>query len=602
MGETENNKKIGYYDKILDFIFSNNPIKWLLLIVFLGFILRLIVAGNTAPVPDEMVHGTHAIGFISLNALSTMTQGPLWFFLTDISYRIFDVTLYSARFPAILFGTLTIILIYLISNLFFEKRIGLVSAFIFAISPFSIRWTSIYMDVSMMFFILFAVYFFIIAYKKDEISLLSAVFLGIASLIKIIAFVFALVFYFFILIMLYKNYHKDKNLFKKNLKRGFIFMLIMFFIFLPVFSYNYFLYKEKQLVDLPFAMYFNINPKFYQGAGLAHGQGFSPQYILESLKTVIMDYFIPFDPLLFVLGILGMILAFKYFKSDKTSFLFLVSLIIFPLFFIAISILLPTHYTSFLPLLAIFGGFCIIQISDFFKKFISNKNIIIWILIIFLVFSFYSLSANLTSKSAVDKMRNYAILNIDKDTLVIADSRIYRGIISWMFNDKHYIEASFFQQLMQYNDQLKGDYQNVRVIFIECAIDDCGWGTIGGQPEFNKSMEDFVSLFQNITNQKKIYGGGGEDTKIPYFKIYDFSLKLNPKVLSEVDKTHEFFFYPVRRYLNPEKSFDYYEVKGGLDSLINLIAHIILYCSILFSLISIIILFYELFFRNHLKL
>jgi len=95
--------------------------------------------------------------------------------------------------------------------------------------------------------------------------------------------------------------------------------------------------------------------------------------------------------------------------------------------------------------------FLVDMIEKIKKDEIKNKVYIGFILIV--IFSSLSmLWPYLTSSSARGGLRDYAIKNIDDNTLVIADARIYRGEIAWMFNDKHYIEASLFQSTI---DSLK---------------------------------------------------------------------------------------------------------------------------------------------------
>ncbi|MBU3913369.1 MAG: glycosyltransferase family 39 protein [Nanoarchaeota archaeon] len=597
MGE-EDKQKRGLVDKAIDFIFSDDSRKYLLVILLIGIVLRFFVARNMPPVADEMVHGTHAIGFINLNALSSMTQCPIWFFLTDLSYKIFNVTLFSARFLSFFYGGLTIILVFLISSLLFNKKIALISSFLLAVSAFQISWVAVYMDQAMMFFILFAAYFFIKEYQtKKQISILASLFLGIALLIKIIAGVFSIIFAFFMTLILYKNYKTDKVAFKKNLARVIISAVIIILLFLPVLSYNYFLYKEKGIVDLPFSMYFNINQTFYQGAGLAHETGFNLGSAPNSIKAVIIDYLLKNDPLILLLGICGIFLAFRLFKEKRFFLWFLISLIILPLVIIAVSILLPTHYTSFMPLFSIFGGISLARLSEFLGKGFRHKSILLILMLIILIFTFSVIWENLSSRSAVGKMREFTISSVDSNTLIVVDSRIYRGTIAWMFNDKHYVESSLLPAVIQASQDLPGNPSNIHTLFIECVPDDCGWGSIKDQPDFNKSTEDIISFFENISTKQDITGGGGRGYEIknaPYFTVYDTHLALNPAVLSQVDQTHEFFFYPVRRYLSPARAFDYYEVNSGFDSLLNLTAHASLYFSILFAIASVPLLFYKL--------
>jgi len=594
----DNKQKRGFVDRTIDFIFSNDTRKYLLILLLAGFILRFFTARNMPPVADEMVHGTHAIGFINLNALSSMTQGPVWFFLTDLAYKIFNVTLFSARFLSFFYGGLTIILVFLISSLLFNKKIALISSVLLTFSAFQISWVAVYMDQAMMFFILFAAYFFIKEYQtKKQISILTSVFLGIALLIKIIAGVFSIIFAFFMILILRKNYKTDKIAFKKNLGRVIISIGIIIMLFLPVLSYNYFLYKEKGIVDLPFSMYFNINKAFYQGAGLAHGTGFDLGNAPNSIKSVILDILLKNDPLIFLLGVFGFFLAFKLFKEQRFFIWFFVSLTIFSLVVIAVSILLSTHYTSFMPIFSIFGGLSLAKLSEFLGRKIGYKKILLILILIVLIFTFSSIWANLASRSAIGKMREFTISSVDSNTLVVADSRIYRGTTAWMFNDKHYIESSLLPAAIQASKELSGNPSNVHTIFIECIPDDCGWGTIKDQPDFNKSVEEMISFFENISTKQEIIGGGGRGYEIknaPYFAIYDTYLALNPAILSQVDQTHEFFFYPVRRYLSPTSAFDYYTVDSGFDSLLNFLAHASLYLSVLFATASVLLLFYRL--------
>ena len=66
--------KVNLLDKILNFIFSKNNTKYLLLLFIAGFILRSIIAINRAPNADEMVYATHAIDIIKSGLLQEMTK------------------------------------------------------------------------------------------------------------------------------------------------------------------------------------------------------------------------------------------------------------------------------------------------------------------------------------------------------------------------------------------------------------------------------------------------------------------------------------------------------------------------------------------------
>ena len=102
-------------DRSIDFIFSNDERRWLILIFILGVILRFFVANNVSFLGDEMVHGPHIIGFLHSGLISTFAHSPLWFYLGDMVFKIFEVTAFSTRFLSFFYGSLSILLVYLIT-------------------------------------------------------------------------------------------------------------------------------------------------------------------------------------------------------------------------------------------------------------------------------------------------------------------------------------------------------------------------------------------------------------------------------------------------------------------------------------------------------
>ncbi|MEK6898935.1 MAG: glycosyltransferase family 39 protein [Nanoarchaeota archaeon] len=598
MEESENKKPI---DRSIDFLFSNYYFILLIGIFLFGAILRFIVVTNVGLVADEPVHAMHAIGTVALNPLSTLSQSPLWFYITDIAYIIFGINWFSARFLSFFFGSLSIIAVFLLGSVMFNRKVGILAAFILAVSSYHIVWAAAYMDEGMMFFILLAMYLFVKEYKdKKTISLWSALFLGVALLVKIIAAVFIVIFGIFILGILYRDYKSDKKRFKSNLKRAFFFGLILFVCFLPPLVYNYFIYKNKGIVDLPFALYFGINREYYQGQGLAHETGFNPGYMWHSIKTMLFGAFWKFDPIMSFLALLGLFFLWKEYKKKKFEVGFCTIMFVFSALFICLSVELPNHYTNILPFLAILGALFLVNASSWLKKPLIGKQVIIGICLILLIFNIAHMWGSISSQSGYEKLRQHTIDSIDKGDLVIVDSRIYRGVTAWTFNDRHYIESSLLSELIAVSEQQPGERVKFPVTFVECVLDDCGWGNVYLNPSLNSSSEEMVSLFRNISHEKKsIYGGGssrgikGNEKKGELvFNVYSTELLLNPSVTAIAEQTHEFFFYPVRRNLRPEASFDYYEVNGLFDNLLNILAYIVLYILLALALATGIIIWY----------
>jgi 4-amino-4-deoxy-L-arabinose transferase-like glycosyltransferase len=113
----------------------------------------------------------------------------LYYWMVVSSYKIFDISLSSARLPSVLFGTLSVGLVFLMACRLFDRRVGLFSAFIlpsiylhFQIS----RWSTT--DMALSFFVLLALYFFVVLFqtnfKKINYIYLFYLSLGLGFMVK----------------------------------------------------------------------------------------------------------------------------------------------------------------------------------------------------------------------------------------------------------------------------------------------------------------------------------------------------------------------------------------------------------------------------------
>ena len=438
------------------------------------------------------------------------------------------------------------------------------------------------MDVAMMFFVLLSMYFFIKLLKTNHNKdlILFSVFLGIAILVKQIAITFIPAFAIFFI------YYKIKKKEKIDWKKIWMFILILFMVSLPVLTFNYLLYKDKGLVDLQFSRFLGIAKDTYAPIE-ATIQPFSLKTLLFSDNPGIFagfSFFWNFDKLILIFGILGLITTLL--RKKEFTFLWIL-LFLFPFVFLSGTSLLEYHFIFGIPILALFSAVLIEFLSEKVSKFKLKSNMIITIFVLVIVIFNFSLilSRNVFNKSEVTNMMSYSKNNFEENSLVIVDSRTYRGRIAWVFNDKHYLEASQFIELLNRINEFSGNNVEVKTYFIECVTDDCGWGTINSQPEFNKSMEDLTNFFKNNTNFiTTIHTKDGD----PYFNVYSGNLLLKDSVLTLVDSTHEWFYYPLKYY---KESFDDYEAKG-FNKFLDTLAHFVLYAEVLIALLSIILTFY----------
>ena len=90
----------------------------------------------------------------------------LYYWMVVSSFKIFGVSLASARIPSAIFGTLSIGLIFLLGRKLFDSRVGLFSSFILPTTylHFQIsRWSTT--DMALSFFILLSLYLFVLLHK-----------------------------------------------------------------------------------------------------------------------------------------------------------------------------------------------------------------------------------------------------------------------------------------------------------------------------------------------------------------------------------------------------------------------------------------------------
>ena len=588
----EKEKRTDYLDKLLDFILTKSNAKYLTIIVTLGAILRYIVVKNISFLGDEMVHGPHAINIWGSGLISTLVESPTWFYLTDIAHKIFGVTIFSARFLSFFYGTLTILLIYLLAKQVFNKKVALLSAAFLSVSAYHIRYSLIEMDISLTFFLLFAAYTFIKYFKENKTYYLylTGLLLGTGVLIKTITAFFVPIFILFYFIL------GKRDLSKENLKKYVIFGLIMLMFLTPIIIHNILLYKEKGVVDVYVAQYFNINREVYSGQ-----LGYNKSFNITQLWTGSLDIgkvFLSLDPIIFILGLIGMAYSIKKAKSKESAFL--ISLVLFGYLALIISNLLPTHYVTFIPFLAIYASFSLVKLSEkpliqkYGVKFLVVCFILLLVANIFLIPG--KLLSHVTSQTANAKMREFAISDIEKDALVIADARIYRGRIAWLFHDRHYVESAYFPLLLEESRKIPQDQLvPTKTYFIECARDDCGWGTIKAG-ELNDTNEALISEFKKISGPIAEFKGGGgydEEKNQPYFNVYRGLVALHPESLQFADQTHEWFYYPIG-YEPKEKIWDNYATTTFFAKFFHSFGFLILYISILIGILAPIYLLYEL--------
>ncbi|PIZ83619.1 hypothetical protein COX97_00775, partial [Candidatus Pacearchaeota archaeon CG_4_10_14_0_2_um_filter_05_32_18] len=502
------------------FTFDKNFV-YVILIALFGFILRSLVALRTKFSADEMVHGTHAIGFISSGKLQIMDESAVWFWLTDFFMKIFGFNVFGIRFASIFFGTLAIIVVYLICKEVFNKEVGLIAAFISALSPYQLEVMEAGMDTTMFFFVLLSVYFFILSTRKENKFYFYLIWLsaGIAVMTKPIGLLFLVPLG---LCSIYYHFYKFKSI---KIKDYIFVIMLLLLIFTPVLTFNYLLFKDKGILDLQFSRFTRISVDTYASiAPTIEGFSFTTLLVNNNGRNrpgIVEGFlFMYFHESIFILifALVGLFFAVKH--KNKFTLVLIITFII-PFIFLAGTSLLPNHFVFTSCYAVIFAGYGVYSSSLFLKNKKYQKIFIYVIIALILITSYIKISNGASngfigSKNELGQMIDFKETSMDKNAFVLVDSRIYRGRIAFMFWDKHYMEGNVFLGALANMDQIPGQEVPIDIYFVECVPDDCGWGGGKVTSDFNKSMEDLVSLFGTQNSYIKTINNVYEK---PYFKV-----------------------------------------------------------------------------------
>jgi len=564
---------------------KDNYVYLLIPLLIFASIIGTIFVLHIKIMPDESIYAGRAINFFKSNQLSTIDQSPLFFYLTDIFYNIFGINLFGARFLALFFGyILSIPLIFLIVKKLYNSKIAIISAFIFTFSPLYLKVITGVPDEGMVFFSLLSIYFFIKTIKDNKkFIIFSIIFLGFAVLIKPVALLLLISYILFLIYLHFKD--KIKIFDKTNLKLFIISILILLLIVTPILTYNYLFYKDKHKTDFYFNRFLELNLPDYENLGGASIGNHISDFPSGSVSILIK--LLKLDPLIFIFFILGAV--FLIAKKDEWSKLLLLIFGVLFLFFATTETSI-VHLTILTPIMVIFASNFLLFLSDYLNK-LTKKQTLKFFLIPFIIINLFLNLSIIFSNSNFESLRSYTESEIPENSFVVVDSRIYSGFTAFLFNDKHYLEANLFSEAL---DKVKSlpNKQNIPTYFIECLSDDCGWGTVRNNPEFNQSMENLVNFFNKNSYNKIVFNQEPE----PYYKVYISNFEFSPVILQLADSTHYFYFNPVA-WKNPNK-FDTYTIKTTLDSFLQKFSFLILYITIFISLLTPIYIVYLLIKKN----
>lgn len=165
-------------------------------IILIGFFLRFYLLGVN---PPSLNWDETSIGY---NAYSVLLTGkdeygnfmplsfrsfddykpPVYVYLTVPSIAVFGLNAFAVRFPAALFGTLAILVIFLLVREIFDvfpskgrDRIALISAFFLAVSPYHLQFSRAAYEGNVgLFFLMLGTYLFLVGLRKKTMLIFSS--------------------------------------------------------------------------------------------------------------------------------------------------------------------------------------------------------------------------------------------------------------------------------------------------------------------------------------------------------------------------------------------------------------------------------------------
>lgn len=360
---------------------------------------------------------------------------PLLDFVEHVSSNFDVFLLWEGRAVIALFGTFSVLLVYLLVKHLYGHNYGPLSALILAVNPFHVR-DSHYAttDVLLLFFILLSLFFMVLASKTSKLKwyLVGGLVVGIASTIK---------YFPLALLALPIAFLMDKKKNKQWLAKIFLTVLVIplgVFIGIPFL----FLHPENKVllereVGAQF-LWYGTSITAYLSSLVEYFISFGKSEILP-LSTLVPSEFTEFHsaflvfkvfgPILVFVSLIGMLVGFIKFPL-KTLFLSVI-----PIFtFIYISFYVPAVFERLslpvVPFISIFGSIFFIELWGLIVK--SRNRIVpkIFFILIFMLALFYPLKTALASswscgRDVNSESKKWIEENVSADKKVAQVSPVY---------------------------------------------------------------------------------------------------------------------------------------------------------------------------------
>ena len=377
--------------------------KWfwaLAILCIVGFILRIINLDYLILWVDEYVHVDRARFFPAESIFTDDNNGILYTFFVIPFFKIFSVNEFWARFPSVMFGVLSIPLLFLFCKKYFNKMVGLMAAIMLTFSEYHVFWSRIARNyaIFLFFFLLLAYFlgealnvkqnyklsgkrwldFFVVKPK----TLLITILVFIAAILShqlTFLIIYAIGFYHF-LVFVVKLFQKKFKLWSPNTIIALLFLLFCVVTFVPAIQ------KPISMIlawFMPTRIITWVLPNFERLKELWATNRFDTFMLYFNIMKASFKW-------LYILAGTGFIIAFYRFKRSGIFLFSIFAPLLFLMSFIYREPALPRYFIYLFPffLIAIAVSFHEIYALITMRSKIKIFNKFIWVIVVASIFFF----------------------------------------------------------------------------------------------------------------------------------------------------------------------------------------------------------------------
>ena len=204
----------------------------LLAILLIGYFLRVYDLSNESIWLDEAFSIVRAKLNLSQIFFRPETNPPLYYSILHVWINLFGDSEFSVRFPSVLFGSLSIFMVYKVGNEIFDKDVGILSSLLLGLSVFHIRYSQEARTYSLAVLLtLLSMYFFIKILREKSYKFFFGYILS--STLLIYSHIYGLFIIISQNIYIIALFILSKEIYGFNLKRWILIQILLIILFIP---------------------------------------------------------------------------------------------------------------------------------------------------------------------------------------------------------------------------------------------------------------------------------------------------------------------------------------------------------------------------------